>query len=113
VLFVVVVVCYREVLKRSLFSANEILQKALLHVRMLCERALSSNVTRDDLNNNEHSIIMIDCEQSVTYSLSEFKLKQHNQIKNAMEKLKLLKEEIMDVAYASCIVNIEKKSQNK
>ena len=91
----------REMLRRRLFSANEVLQSVLLHVRMLCERASGS---KDGAGIDEHEIIMIKYDPNGTLNLDEFKRSQDIQIDIAYNKLKGVKEEIMNLAYVSCIV---------
>ena len=88
-------------LRRRLFSANEVLQSVLLHVRMLCERASGS---KDGAGIDEHEIIMIKYDPNGTLNLDEFKRSQDIQIDIAYNKLKGVKEEIMNLAYVSCIV---------
>ena len=70
---------------------------------MLCERASGS---RDGLGIGENAIILIKYDPSVTQSLDDFNALQNTQMQNALTKLKLLKEEVMNLAYISCIVNI-------
>ena len=89
-------------MKRRLFSANEILQNVLLRVRSMCEEALNSRNGKG-LNSNTE-IILIKYDPTVTYTLDEFRYIQLEQIDLAFERLKLLKNEIMNICYLSCIV---------
>ena len=92
----------RIFLQRRLFTANEVFQSVLLHVRMLTERASASI---DGLGVGEHAIIMVKYETSEIYALEQFKQLQYAQIDLALEKLQLLKQDIMKITYISCIVN--------
>jgi hypothetical protein len=91
----------REFLRRRLFTANEIFQSVILHVRMMCERASSC---KDGSGTQEHSIIMITYDTSQTYGLEQFAAIQDQQIEIALSRLRALKEETMELTYASCIV---------
>lgn len=93
----------REFLKRRLFSANEILQNVLVHIRNLCEEASSSANGRG--SNDQTEILMIRFDPSVTYTLDEFRSVQYEQIDLALHRLQALKEEIMNICYLACIVN--------
>lgn len=86
---------------RKLFTANEVFQSVLLHVRMLCERASNS---LDGSGVQDHEIIMIKFDSTYTYNLEEFIQLQETQMDTALCKLNLLKEEIMKLTYISCIV---------
>ena len=92
----------REFLKRRLFSANEILQNVLVHIRNLCEEASSSANGRG--SNDQTEILMIRFDPSVTYTLDEFRSVQYEQIDLALHRLQALKEEIMNICYLACIV---------
>jgi hypothetical protein len=91
----------RDFLRRRLFTANEVFQRVILHVRMMCERASSC---KDGSGSEEHGIIMIAYDSSQTYTLEQFEAIQDQQIELALSKLKALKEETMELTYASCIV---------
>ena len=69
---------------------------------MICERASSG---KDGSGIGEHAIIMIKFDSSQTYTLEQFETIQNQQIDLALLKLELLKEEVMNLVYASCIVN--------
>jgi hypothetical protein len=88
-------------LQRRLFSANEVFQSVLLHVKMLTERASGSV---DGIGIGDEAIIMIKYDTNMIYAMEDFKILQYNQIDLAVEKLKLLKEEIIKITYISCIV---------
>ena len=90
-----------EFLKRRLFSANEIFQSVLLHVRDLCERASGSKTSITII---ESEITMIKYDPNATLSLEDFNRAQNNQINFALRQLQAIKEEIMDLCYVSCIV---------
>ena len=91
----------REYLKRRLFSVNEVFQSTLLYIRKLCERASNS---RTGLGDGEHGITMISYDYAVTYQLDDFRTLQFRCVDASLTRLHALKEEIMDLAYASCIV---------
>lgn len=93
----------RTFLKRRLFTANEVFQSVLLHVRMLTERASSS---ADGSGDGEHAITMIRYDTSEIYELEDFKKIQYDQIDIALGKLQKLKEEIIKLTYISCVVSI-------
>lgn len=95
----------RQILVRRLFFANEVFQSALMHVRMLCERASSSQNDIITPNNTTYGILMIKYDRSTCMSLEDFFKQQYTQIDWALEQLFKLKQEIMDIAYDSCIVN--------
>lgn len=86
---------------RNLFCANQVFQGVLLHVRNLCERASSS---KNGLGDEENSILMIKIDTNATYTLEEFNQFQDVQINSALQKLKALKEEVINLTYISCIV---------
>lgn len=92
----------REFLSRRLFSANELLQNVLIHIRSLCERASNSSNGRGLSDQTE--IIMIKFDPEVTYTLDEFRVIQYTQIDLALQRLRALKEEIMNICYLACIV---------
>ena len=94
----------RKFLTRRLFSANEIFQSVLLHVRMLCERGSGS---RNGLGIGDYNIIMIKHDAFETMTLQDFCNKQNKQIDYALSQLIKLKEEIMNLAYDSCLVVID------
>lgn len=94
----------RDFLRRRLFTANEVFQSVILHVRMICERASSC---KDGSGIGEHEIIMITYDSSQTYTLKQFEAIQDRQIELALSKLQALKEETMELTYASCIVNYD------
>ena len=87
-------------LKRRLFTANEVFQSVLLHVRMLTERASSSF---DGAGDGDHAITMIRYDTSEIYELEDFKQIQYDQIDIALSKLQQLKEEVIKLTYISCI----------
>lgn len=88
---------------RRLFTANEIFQSVLLHVRMLCERASGS---RNGIGLGDYAIIMISYDPSVTMQLTEFCQQQNEQMNTALNQLLKLKEEVMNITYESCIVSL-------
>jgi hypothetical protein len=90
----------KKFLHRRLFFANEIFQSALIHVRMLCERISSSQASSD----NKTNLIMVKCDPSIVFSLDDFFEIQDRQIEDCLDVLLKLKEEVMSVAYDSCIV---------
>ena len=92
----------RELLRRRLFTGNEVFQSVLLHVRTLCERASGS---ADGIGVDENAIIMIKYDLSKTHTLEEFKSVQMIQIDEALLKLQLLKEEVIQLTYISCLVS--------
>lgn len=93
----------RELLTRRLFTANEVFQTVLLHVRNLCERASNS---RNGLGIDENSqIIMIKFDPTFTYTLDDFRSIQFEQVELALERLKALQNSIIDICYMACIVN--------
>jgi hypothetical protein len=94
----------RDFLRRRLFTANEVFQSVILHVRMISERASSC---KDGSGMGEHEIIMITYDSTQTYTLEQFEEIQDRQIELALSKLKALKEETMELTYASCIVIFE------
>jgi hypothetical protein len=91
----------RKLLTRRLFHANEIFQSVLLHVRMLCERASGS---KNGLGVGDYGIIMVKFNPSVTITLEDFCKKQNDNIDYALNQLYQLKEEVMNLAYDSCLV---------
>jgi uncharacterized protein (DUF488 family) len=95
----------KDFLARRLFSANEIFQRVILHVRMLCERASSYETVESPDKIDNKLILFITYDPNVTMNLSEFKDLQMNQIEDSLIKLYAVKEEIMNVTYISCIVS--------
>lgn len=83
---------------RTLFSANEVFQKTLLHVRNLCERASDS---KTGLGEGENAILMVKLDPNLTYSLEDFSRIQHEQIDKAYNKLNLIQQEVINLAYVS------------
>lgn len=92
----------RDLLQRRLFTANEVFQSVLLHVRTLCERASNS---LDGSGIGNHEIIFIKFDTSITYSLEEFTKIQDDQINLGLFRLNLLKEEVMKLTYIACVVS--------
>ena len=98
----------RQILVRRLFFANEVFQSALCHVKSLCERASSSQNDIPTPNNTTYGILMIKYDRSTCMSLEAFFKQQYVQIDWALEQLFRLKQEIMQIAYDSCIVIFKK-----
>lgn len=71
-------------------------------MRKLCERASSS---RDGIGEGIDAITMINYDSEQTLTLSDFESMQYLQIEIALDKLRRLKEEIMDLTYISCVVS--------
>lgn len=90
----------RAFLHRRLFTGNEVFQSVLLHVKMLTERASGS---RDGHGVGEHAITMIKLDTTEIYELEDFQRMQSVQIEQALERLMLLKEEIIKLTYVSCV----------
>ena len=91
----------RTFLQRRLFTANEVFQSVLLHVRMLTERASGSI---DGIGIGENAIIMVKFDPYEIYELEAFKSIQNVQIDVALGKLRMLKDDIIKLTYISCVV---------
>jgi hypothetical protein len=70
---------------------------------MLCERASGS---KTGLGIGDYGIIMVKYDSLVVMSLNEFCNKQNEQCNYALSQLRQLKDEVMGVAYDSCLVII-------
>ena len=68
---------------------------------MLCERASGS---KNGLGIGDYGIIMIKLDPAVTITLDIFCKKQDANIDYALNQLYKLKEEVMNLAYDSCLV---------
>lgn len=90
----------KKLLHRRLFFANEIFQSALIHVRTLCERISSSQSSND----NKSNLIMVKCDPTTVFSLDDFFQIQDVQINDCLDILIKFKEEVMNIAFDSCIV---------
>ena len=75
----------------------------LLHVRALCEKASGSKTS---ITLNESEITMLRYDPNLTLTLKEFNRVQENQINLALNQLRAIKAEIMDLCYVSCVVEI-------
>ena len=90
----------RDFLIRNLFTANEVFQRVLLHIRNLCERASGS---KTGLGEDLHGITMVKFDASVTHTLQDFTRIQYEQIDLALEKLRAIKKEVIELAYVSSL----------
>lgn len=72
----------------------------MLHVRDLCERASGS---KTGLGEGRHAILMVKIDPNSTHSLGDFSRIQYEQIDHAFNKLKLIQQEVINLAYVSCI----------
>ena len=89
-------------MRRRLFTANEVFQGVLLHVRTLCERASGS---KNGSGVGQNAIKMIEFNSSITYTLNDFNTIQQIQIEKSLGQLRQLKEEIKNICYISCVVS--------
>ena len=87
-----------------MFSANEIFQSVLLHVRAMCEKASGSKTS---ITLNENEITMLKYDPNVTLTLKDFNKVQENQINLALNQLRAIKDEVMDLCYVSCVVKLK------
>ena len=90
--------CFRAVLYKTLFVANEVLQGALIHIQSLCETA--KGATRDGT-----CITLVDLDISKTLTLAEFQGNQEQQCKKAFEQLTALREKVIELVWESCAVS--------
>lgn len=85
---------------RNLFTANEVFQRVLLHVRNLCERASNS---KNGLGEELHAITMVKFDTSATHTLEDFSRIQYDQIDLALSKLKAIQKEVIELTYVSSL----------
>ncbi|ESO83516.1 hypothetical protein LOTGIDRAFT_169210 [Lottia gigantea] len=99
-------ICYRGmygelirlILAKNLFTANEVLQGCLYHVKTLCEVARNGGKDMEE----DSIITLVDLDKSLTLTLEEFKTKQINQCNKALNQLNLLRESVIDIVWQSC-----------
>ncbi|ESO83514.1 hypothetical protein LOTGIDRAFT_54095, partial [Lottia gigantea] len=81
------------ILAKNLFTANEVLQGCLYHVKTLCEVARNGGKDMEE----DSIITLVDLDKSLTLTLEEFKTKQINQCNKALNQLNLLRESVIDI----------------
>ncbi|XP_064622088.1 dynein axonemal heavy chain 6-like isoform X2 [Lineus longissimus] len=89
----------QAILTKRLFTANEILQGCILHVRGMCEAASGS---LDGFGTGHAAIILVNVDKSIMQTLPEFMEVQRKQGEHALEQLNALRKNVVDVVWESC-----------
>ena len=97
------ILCFSTTLCRQLFSANEVLQGCLLHVRGLCEAASGS---LNGVGVGQAAISLIDLNKNSTITLPEVMDMQEKQTEKAYHQLKALRKTVIDIVWESCAVSV-------
>ena len=85
----------------SLFSATKATQQALLHTRLLCEKACSS-IT--GVGEGDDGIFLLYSDHQKTFTLKEFEEMQSRQAQEAKEKLAALRAKVLRIVKEACEV---------
>ena len=88
---------------RQLFTANEILQRCLLHIRSQCEAACSS-LSGEGTGDKEITLIKVDPHTMLT--LDTFCQQQAEQCDTALLKLMHMRDKIVRLAFECCAVRL-------
>ena len=91
----------RSEIGKTLFSANEVFQRAILEVRFLCEKACSS-IT--GVGEGDHAIALLHVDPPVSFTLREFCDAQEKQSCESGEKLKKLRSKVLGIVKDACEV---------
>ncbi|XP_071789676.1 dynein axonemal heavy chain 6-like isoform X2 [Asterias amurensis] len=89
----------KAVMGRQLFTANEILQRCLLHIRSQCEAACSS-LSGEGTGDKEITLIKVDPHTMLT--LDTFCQQQAEQCDTALLKLMHMRDKIVRLAFECC-----------
>ena len=85
-----------------LFSANEVLQGCLLHVRGLCESA-SGSLT--GVGEGDAAISLIVLNKTAALTLTDFMDAQRECAEKSLNQLNALKNKVVEIVYEACLVS--------
>ena len=94
---------HRSEICRNLFVTDEILQKALLEVRLLCEKACSSMT---GVGEQSHAVALLHVDPAVSFTLDEFCDLQQTQAAQCEKQLEVLRKRVVDIVRRACQVRI-------
>ncbi|XP_022090728.1 dynein heavy chain 6, axonemal-like isoform X2 [Acanthaster planci] len=89
----------KTVMHQQLFTANEILQRCLLHIRSQCEAACSSLSGEGD---EDKAVTLLQLDSRCTLTLEEFCVAQAQQCDVALLKLMHMRDKIVRLAFECC-----------
>lgn len=87
---------------KVLFTNNEIIQKGILDVRELCEKA-SSSLT--GIGTGDDAISLLCVQPGLTYTLEEFCKTQEEHMDKAREKIFALRKKVVEIVKQVCEVS--------
>ncbi|XP_019625905.1 PREDICTED: LOW QUALITY PROTEIN: dynein heavy chain 6, axonemal-like [Branchiostoma belcheri] len=89
----------RTVLQNTLFCANDLLQRCLLHIRDLCEAASSS---RTGLGESGSAILLVHLDRTQTLTLQDFCKVQQDQCNLSLQQLNTLRRKVVQLVWDAC-----------
>ncbi|XP_063958044.1 dynein axonemal heavy chain 6-like isoform X2 [Lytechinus pictus] len=90
----------KTIMKKQLFTVNEILQRCLLYVRAQCEAACCSMTGQ---GTREKAICLVALDNHKTLTLGEFCKNQANQCETAHLQLSRMREKFVKLAWECCV----------
>ncbi|XP_071963333.1 dynein axonemal heavy chain 6-like [Antedon mediterranea] len=91
----------KDTMIRELFTANELLQRCLLHIQSQCETAASSSQLA--INMSDKAISLLNVDQRTTMNLDQFCVKQAEQCDEALNGLLKMRSKIVKVCWECCV----------
>ncbi|XP_035682691.1 uncharacterized protein LOC118420091 [Branchiostoma floridae] len=92
----------KTMLQKTLFCANDLLQRCLLHIRDLCEAASSS---RTGLGESGSAILLVRLDRSQTLTLADFCRVQQDQCDRSLQQLNTLRRKVVQLVWDACAVS--------